>query len=190
MVPQTLKFVSSIHEEVYLGRHKSSPVETSYFYGKTGFPSKCSMICLGMMLKKWHALNSIPAFTFLYSSSAVNVLEKGCILRLARTFLESDVVDYSKLTLDTNPLHFDPKCAKDAGFTDRLVPGMLVASVFPRVIASYFVSSCFLPRISLLLHHPRFTGLCFWCCNVARSSLCFTKFAFQDPSLYQRGDQC
>lgn len=148
------------------------------------------MICLGMMLKKWHALNSIPAFTFLYSSSAVNVLEKGCILRLARTFLESDVVDYSKLTLDTNPLHFDPKCAKDAGFTDRLVPGMLVASVFPRVIASYFVSSCFLPRISLLLHHPRFTGLCFWCCNVARSSLCFTKFAFQDPSLYQRGDQC
>ncbi|KAI5666332.1 hypothetical protein M9H77_16185 [Catharanthus roseus] len=99
-----------------------------------------------MMLKKWHALNSIPAFTFLYSSSAVNVLEKGCILRLARTFLESDVVDYSKLTLDTNPLHFDPKCAKDAGFTDRLVPGMLVASVFPRVIASYFPGAVYVSQ--------------------------------------------
>lgn len=54
---------------------------------------------------------------------------------------------YSNLTLDFNPLHFDSKFAKDAGFDHSLVPGMLVASVFPRVIASHFVSSSF----SLLL---------------------------------------
>nr|GMD15908.1 (R)-specific enoyl-CoA hydratase [Ipomoea batatas] len=49
-----------------------------------------------------------------------------------------DVVEYSKLSHDTNPLHFDSECAKLAGFSDRLVPGMLVASLFPRTIASNF----------------------------------------------------
>ncbi|KAJ0948787.1 putative maoC-like dehydratase domain, HotDog domain superfamily [Helianthus annuus] len=29
---------------------------------------------------------------------------------------------------DANPLHLDPQYARDAGFSDILVPGMLVAS--------------------------------------------------------------
>lgn len=108
----------------------------------------CSMNCLRRIPKKYHALNSIPYSSS--SSSASNLLEKGRILRQSTTFSELEVEKYSNLTLDFNPLHFDSKFAKDAGFDHSLVPGMLVASVFPRVIASHFVSSSF----SLFFRHP------------------------------------
>lgn len=112
--------------------------------------SWCSMNCFRGMLKKYRALNSIPSSALPYSSSSTpNVLEKGHVLRLSSMFSELEVENYSKLTLDFNPLHFDSKFAKDAGFSHPLVPGMLVASVFPRIIASHFVSSSFVIIFSL-----------------------------------------
>lgn len=118
--------------------------------------SWCSMNCLSGIPKKYRALNSIT-YSFSSSSSlAPNVLEKGRILRQSTTFSEMEVENYSKLTLDLNPLHFDSKFAKDAGFNDPIVPGMLVASIFPRVIASHFVSSSLLIffSLSLFFRHP------------------------------------
>lgn len=84
--------------------------------------------------------SSIPNFRF-YSSSVQNVLETGHILKQARIFSNFDIIQYSKLTNDSNPLHFDLERAKNAGFADLPVPGMLVASLFPRIIASHFVSN-------------------------------------------------
>ncbi|KAF3631377.1 AP2 domain-containing transcription factor [Capsicum annuum] len=86
---------------------------------------------------------------FSSSSASPNLFKIGSILKQTRTFTDADVLGYSELTHDANPLHFDAECAKDAGFNDRLVPGMLVASLFPRIIAAHFVSfglfkSCFL----------------------------------------------
>ncbi|KAG9131128.1 hypothetical protein Leryth_025566 [Lithospermum erythrorhizon] len=81
-----------------------------------------------------------------YSSSSTMVLEKGHLLKLSRTFSESDVTQYSKLSLDSNPLHFDAVCARDAGFEDRIVPGMLVASLFPRIIASHFPGAIYVSQ--------------------------------------------
>lgn len=83
---------------------------------------------------------------FLHSSSAANVLKTGQVLKLARTFSDSDIVDYSKLSLDENPLHFDPESARIAGFADRLVPGMLVASLFPRIIAFHFPGAVYVSQ--------------------------------------------
>lgn len=74
------------------------------------------------------------------SSSAPTLIKSGDILKQARIFLDTDVTEYSKLSYDSNPLHFDSECARNAGFEDRLVPGMLVSSLFPRIIASQFVS--------------------------------------------------
>ncbi|KAI5666335.1 hypothetical protein M9H77_16188 [Catharanthus roseus] len=62
-----------------------------------------------------------------------------------------------RLTLDFNPLHFDSKCAKDAGFTDPLVPGMLVASFFPGVVASYFPGAVYVSE-SLHFKNPVYIG--------------------------------
>lgn len=76
-----------------------------------------------------------------FSSSAVRrILKTGDILRQTRTFSELDVLEYAKVSQDLNPLHFDSKCAKDAGFEAQLVHGMLVANLFPRIISSHFVS--------------------------------------------------
>lgn len=55
-------------------------------------------------------------------------------------FSIAEVEDYSKLTHDHNPLHFDLECATKAGYKDTPIPGLLVASLFPRIIASHFVS--------------------------------------------------
>ena len=76
-----------------------------------------------------------------FSSLSASLIKTGDILKQARIFSSSDVLEYSKLSHDSNPLHFDIECAQNAGFEDRLVPGMLVASLFPRIIASHFVST-------------------------------------------------
>ena len=78
------------------------------------------------------------------SSAGPRILKAGEILRLTRTFSELDVLEYAKVSHDSNPLHFDSKCAQNAGFEAQLVHGMLVAALFPRIISSHFVSPLFL----------------------------------------------
>nr|GMD20353.1 (R)-specific enoyl-CoA hydratase [Ipomoea batatas] len=84
-----------------------------------------------------------------FCNVATNLLKCGDVVKQARVFTEADVVEYSKLSHDTNPLHFDSECATLAGFSDRLVPGMLVASLFPRTIASNFPGAVY---VSQTLH--------------------------------------
>ncbi|KAK8288523.1 hypothetical protein V6Z11_D07G127800 [Gossypium hirsutum] len=72
------------------------------------------------------------------SSSSSGVLKIGDVLRQTRTFSNDDVGQYSKLSHDVNPLHFDSESARAAGFEDRLVHGLLVASLFPWIISSHF----------------------------------------------------
>ncbi|MBA0548572.1 hypothetical protein Golob_019664 [Gossypium lobatum] len=72
------------------------------------------------------------------SSSSSGVLKIGDVLRQTRTFSNDDVSQYSKLSHDVNPLHFDSESARAAGFEDRLVHGLLVASLFPWIISSHF----------------------------------------------------
>ncbi|KAH7864385.1 hypothetical protein Vadar_029007 [Vaccinium darrowii] len=81
----------------------------------------------------------------------------GDILKQARVFASSDVLEYSKLSLDSNPLHFDLESAQKAGFEDRLVPGMLVASLFPRIIASHFPGAVYVSQ-SLQFKSPVYIG--------------------------------
>ena len=74
-----------------------------------------------------------------YSSTA-SVLKIGDKLKKARVFARKDLVEFSKVSFDENPLHLDSEFARNAGFRDVIVPGMLVATLFPRIIASHFVS--------------------------------------------------
>ncbi|KAL8508837.1 hypothetical protein ACS0TY_016151 [Phlomoides rotata] len=89
-----------------------------------------------------------------YSSSAIKC---GDVLKQARVFSVLDINEYSKLTHDHNPLHLDLECARKAGFSDVLVPGMLVASLFPRIIASHFAGAVYVKQ-SLEFKTPVFVG--------------------------------
>ncbi|KAL3641791.1 hypothetical protein CASFOL_012606 [Castilleja foliolosa] len=92
-----------------------------------------------------------------YSSSASNILKPGDILKQSRIFSTTDISEYSKLTRDMNPLHFDLECAAKAGFKDIPVPGMLVASLFPRIIASHFPGAIYAKQ-TLEFKLPVFVG--------------------------------
>ncbi|CAN4098930.1 unnamed protein product [Withania somnifera] len=99
-----------------------------------------------MLIKR---LFSSSSRGFSSSSASPNLFRIGSILKQARTFTDADVLGYSKLTHDANPLHFDAECAKSAGFNGCLVPGMLVASLFPRIIAAQFPGAIY---VSQTLH--------------------------------------
>ncbi|KAJ8768769.1 hypothetical protein K2173_023673 [Erythroxylum novogranatense] len=86
-------------------------------------------------------------FTRSFSESASRrVLRPGDTLRLERVFADEDILMYSNVSCDSNPLHFDSEFARDAGFKDRVVQGMLVASLFPRIIASHFPGAVYVSQ--------------------------------------------
>lgn len=92
-----------------------------------------------------------------FSSSAPCLLKIGDSLKQTRTFSNEDAIEYAKVTYDFNPVHFDFESARNAGFEDQLVHGMLVASFFPRILSSHCVSQMFLldlyflPLLNLLM---------------------------------------
>ncbi|XP_042033270.1 (R)-specific enoyl-CoA hydratase-like [Salvia splendens] len=103
-------------------------------------------------------LNSVSSLKHYSSSaSASNVLKPGDILKQSRIFSIAEVEDYSKLTHDHNPLHFDLECATKAGYKDTPIPGLLVASLFPRIIASHFPGAIYVKQ-TLEFREPVFVG--------------------------------
>ncbi|CAO2177048.1 unnamed protein product [Urochloa humidicola] len=75
------------------------------------------------------------------TSSPAAVLRVGDALRERRRFTEADVAAYAAVSGDRNPVHLDAAAAaRDVGGFQRgrVVHGMLVASVFPSVIAAHF----------------------------------------------------
>lgn len=51
-----------------------------------------------------------------------------------RSFTEEDILLFSKLSGDENPLHMDETYAKNTSFGQRVVHGMLVASLCSRLV--------------------------------------------------------
>lgn len=93
----------------------------------------------------------------LFSSSEPRILKTGDILRQSRIFSNVDIVEYSKVSHDSNPLHFDSEAAQKAGFEDQLVHGMLVAALFPRIISSHFPGAVYVSQ-SLHFRLPVYIG--------------------------------
>ncbi|KAK6926829.1 MaoC-like dehydratase domain [Dillenia turbinata] len=91
------------------------------------------------------------------SETGSYILKTGDILTKMRIFSDWDVIEYSKVSHDANPLHFDAEFARNAGFDDRLVHGMLVASLFPQIIASYFPGAVYASQ-SLHFRLPVYIG--------------------------------
>ncbi|KAG9457285.1 hypothetical protein H6P81_001793 [Aristolochia fimbriata] len=92
-----------------------------------------------------------------FSSTTNPLLKVGDVLRKPRTFNHLDLVNYAELTSDYNPIHFDSGFAKEEGFEDRVVHGMLVATLFPRVIASHFPGAVYVSQ-SLQFKLPVYIG--------------------------------
>ncbi|XP_021854100.1 3-hydroxyacyl-[acyl-carrier-protein] dehydratase FERN, mitochondrial [Spinacia oleracea] len=95
--------------------------------------------------------------SYKYSSEVKSTVKIGDVLQQRKIFTDEDVVAYSKVSDDINPLHFDTECAHIAGFQDRLVHGMLVASLFPRIISSHFPGAVYVSQ-NLQFRQPVYVG--------------------------------
>ncbi|KAL0647144.1 hypothetical protein Bca4012_045435 [Brassica carinata] len=92
-----------------------------------------------------------------FSSVTSKTLKVGDILREARVHSSEDVKSYAEVSHDWNPLHFDQELARKAGFENRLVHGMLVSSMFPRIISSHFPGAVYVSQ-NLHFRSPVYIG--------------------------------
>lgn len=83
----------------------------------------------------------------------------GDALRERRRFTEGDVAAYAGVSGDRNPVHLDDALAREVGGFDRgrVVHGMLVASLFPSLIASHFPGAVYASQ-SLKFAAPVYIG--------------------------------
>lgn len=68
-----------------------------------------------------------------YTLKQLNVGDK---VSLVRAFTEEDVQLFAKVSGDTNPAHLDQEYAKGTMFKDRIVHGMLTASLFSALLGT------------------------------------------------------
>jgi 3-hydroxybutyryl-CoA dehydratase len=63
-------------------------------------------------------------------------LKLGDRASLRKTITENDVIEFARITLDTNPLHLDEEFAKQTRFGGCIVHGMFGASLISAVIGT------------------------------------------------------
>ena len=64
----------------------------------------------------------------------INNLKVGERASLSRVFTEEDVIQFASISTDTNPIHMDESFAADSVFGQRIVHGMLIASLFSALV--------------------------------------------------------
>lgn len=84
-----------------------------------------------------HARNWVAAFS---------TLAPGQQLSLHRAFTAADIQHFTQLTGDSNPLHTHQAGAAGDLKQDMVVPGMLMASLFPAIIGSHFPGALYLKQ--------------------------------------------
>jgi 3-hydroxybutyryl-CoA dehydratase len=83
----------------------------------------------------------------------------GDISSFSRMWTEEDVLSFSKLSGDINPLHLDESYAQITQFGRRLVHGMLVASLCSRLVGVYLPGKrCLYLGQTLLFKKPVYIG--------------------------------
>jgi 3-hydroxybutyryl-CoA dehydratase len=63
-------------------------------------------------------------------------LQVGQTASLAKTITEADILLYSAVSLDTNPVHLDAEAAKRSVFGERVAHGMLSAGLISAVLGT------------------------------------------------------
>lgn len=65
-------------------------------------------------------------------------LSIGQSYEMSRSFTQQEIMGFSDLSYDTNPLHTDAEYAKNTRFGQLIVPGFLTASLFSAIIGTKF----------------------------------------------------
>ncbi|XP_072296209.1 hydroxyacyl-thioester dehydratase type 2, mitochondrial-like [Eucyclogobius newberryi] len=81
-------------------------------------------------------LGSGPGLALPRSGSGLRSLHVGQVFTLSRAFSEQDLVQFSALTGDSNPLHLDRDFARTTAFSRPLVHGVLVNALISALLGS------------------------------------------------------
>ena len=73
-----------------------------------------------------------------YDYKPFSAFHVGDKVTFSRTMTEADIVNFCGVTADFNPVHIDKVYAGKTMFGQRLVPGLLVASMFGSAGAPFF----------------------------------------------------
>jgi 3-hydroxybutyryl-CoA dehydratase len=68
----------------------------------------------------------------------MNQVKIGTIVEFKKKFSHEDVVDFSRITGDDNPIHLDELVAQKSIFKSRVVHGMLVSSMFSKIFGTIY----------------------------------------------------
>ena len=82
-------------------------------------------------------------------------IKVGDTVSFTRTLSEKDVNTFAELSGDLNPLHTDTAYAETTIFKQRIVHGMLTASLFSTLVGMYLPGKkCLYINQSLFFKHP------------------------------------
>lgn len=90
---------------------------------------------------------------------SIDDIKVGDTADFERTWLESDVMDFARLSGDTNPLHTDENYASTTKFGKRLVHGMLLGALCSTLVSMYLPGKrCLYLKQDLSFRKPVFIG--------------------------------
>lgn len=99
--------------------------------------------------------NSFAQFKYLPTTAALflglqtrlfSSIDSSKEFHLIRQFTAEDVAAFLALTGDANAIHTDPSAAIAAGLSSPILPGILMASLFPAIIGTNFPGSIYLSQ--------------------------------------------
>jgi len=80
------------------------------------------------------------------SPPAPSALAPGAVFTLSKQFSAAEVAAFVSLTEDSNPIHASAAAAQQRGLPAAVLPGMLMASLFPAIIGSRFPGALYLSQ--------------------------------------------
>lgn len=75
--------------------------------------------------------------------SARRAIRPGHLLQCTRRFTQADLLTFSSVSGDHNPIHSCDNAAQSAGFSRTVVHGMLTGALFSTLFASHFPGSVY-----------------------------------------------
>jgi 3-hydroxybutyryl-CoA dehydratase len=91
------------------------------------------------------------------AAACLRALTTGATYTLTRLFDKQSAANFVALTGDSNPIHTDKAAANAAGHAAPILPGMLMASMFPAIIGSNFPGALYLTQ-TLKFRKPALVG--------------------------------
>ena len=94
-------------------------------------------------------------------------LAPGSVFSSTKRFTPEEVAAFAAHTGDSNPIHVDAGAAQRQGLPAPILPGMLMASLFPAIIGSSFPGAVYLSQTLKFKHHALVGGwvggcVCAW----------------------------